>query len=404
MKKILLISIPIIASVILVLFFIVGRVSKSDEPIVNIPAGTSPFGSGEGFISEEVPTTLSNEEGVEELYNEEGVPVANFFRVSDGPVAGAVVFTRNTQTIVRYVERSTGHISEVVLPQRKATEALAPRKISNNTLPKVYEAHFRSDGSSVLLRMLENDTDAQRNLTLNLATTSSGTLLRGVLGDVATGAGNSLIYTVEDSKIIASSDFSGNNIKALLNTSFMDWRLAQAGTGVLMFTKPAANYPGYAYILNSAGSLNKILGPLNALSATIDPTGNQLFYSYKDKGFAKSSTINLRTGVVVEISPATLSEKCVWMPKKTGRVICGVPTGNISSREPDSWYRGETSFSDRIWEFDTNQEIAQILEEPKPKFNIDLDVIEPKISPSEDYLIFMNKRDMTLWALKLSEL
>ena len=41
--------------------------------------------------------------------------------------------------------------------------------------------------------------------------------------------------------------------------------------------------------------------------------------------------------------------------------------------------------------------------EPKPTLGIDIDAVELKLSPDEDYLIFINKTDLTLWAIKLEQ-
>ncbi|MDO8565527.1 MAG: hypothetical protein Q7R67_02830, partial [bacterium] len=118
-------------------------------------------------------------------------------------------------------------------------------------------------------------------------------------------------------------------------------------------------------------------------------------------GVAKSAVKNTRTGATLDILPVTLAEKCVWSVKSASLVYCGAPINSIGAGEPDNWYQGRTSYSDRLWVFDTDAEIAQVLVEPKSSYGLDLDVVEPKLSPAEDYLIFMNKSDSSLWVLKL---
>ena len=317
-------------------------------------------------------------------------------------MAGAVAFTRGGQTVVRFADRATGHIYETVLPAGKALVPLEKKKITNNTIPKVYEAYFRPDGNSVLLRMLESESGAQRNIILNLAATSSTAVnVRGDMGSVAVGQGNTLFYSDKGSKAIVSLPFSGSPTKTVLNSPFTDWRLMSFGNNLVAQTKASIQSPGYAYTLNvTNGSLGKILCPLNGLSVMPDALGTWVFYSYNN-GSARSAGKNIKTGSGAETSPATLAEKCVWSIKKAGVVFCGVPVDEVGGNEPDDWYQGKTSFYDRVWEFDLNKEIAQVLLEPHVSFGLQLDVIEPKISPSEDYLIFINKRDISLWAFKL---
>ncbi|MEK7195157.1 MAG: hypothetical protein AAB655_00505 [Patescibacteria group bacterium] len=404
MKKILLI-LGVVVAILLIAFlvwFFIGR----DK---TIPAGEAvrellPFGSGEDIGQ---PTTndqqLTADEENLKMFDEQGVPVADLFRLSEAPVAGMVAFTRGGQTVVRFAERATGHIYEVVLPKGDALVPLENKKISNNTLPKVYEAYFRPDGNMVFLRMLENDSDSQRNLVLNLAaTTSAAVNVRGVLGSVAVGQGNTLFFTELGSKTVISSPFGGS-IKTLFSSPFTDWRIAPAGTGLLLQTKPSAGASGFAYILNtSSGALSKILGPLSGLSANTNAAGTFVLYSYVSGGEIKLFAKNLHTGIKIEISPATLAEKCVWSAKKTTVSFCGAPISAISGNGPDSWYAGITQFSDYIWTSDYNTETSKLLASPSDEFGIDIDVYKPRLSPLEDYLIFINKRDMSLWAFKLN--
>ncbi|MBX4189564.1 hypothetical protein KW785_03160, partial [Candidatus Parcubacteria bacterium] len=101
------------------------------------------------------------------------------------------------------------------------------------------------------------------------------------------------------------------------------------------------------------------------------------------------------------IFPTTLAEKCVWSVKQKSVIFCSTPTNGLSAEEPDNWYQGLTHFSDNIWKFDTDNTTATLLVEPKKSFGVDLDVIRPQLSPNEDYLLFINKTDLSLWALKL---
>ena len=403
MKKTLLISGAIIGIIIIAFFvwFFIGR--DKTIPAREAVLDLLPFGTGEnlgesGIMNQESGITESDSK----MFDEQGVPVANLFRLFDAPVAGMVAFTRGGQTVVRFVERATGHIYEVVLPKGDALVPLENKKISNNTLPKVYEAYFRPDGNMVLLRMLENDSDSQRNLVLNLAaTTSAAVNVRGVLGSVAVGQGNTLFFTELGSKTVISSPFGGS-IKTLLSSPFTDWRIAPAGAGLLLQTKPSAEASGFAYILNISGrSLSKILGPLSGLSANTNTAGTFVLYSYVSGGEIKLFAKNLHTGIKIEISPATLAEKCVWSAKKTTVSFCGAPISAISGNGPDSWYAGITQFSDYIWTSDYNTETSRLLASPPDEFDINIDVYRPMLSPAEDYLIFINKRDMSLWAFKL---
>ncbi len=405
MKKIYLIVgiILVIGAVFVALFF---RGVSEIQP--NKPgAGGLPFGSGDGVQIDEETNEKITEEVTNDLFTDAGVPTKAIFPITDKPTAGGVIFARGTRSVVRYVERSTGHIYEVGLPQIE-NEALEPIKLSNNTMPKVYEALFRNDGGAVLVRSIDNNADVVSNILLTITASSTAKVsaanLRGDVRATAIGSGNTLYFSDISTNTISSTDFNGGAVRTLLNSPFIDWQLSSSGGTPVVFPKPSFNVPGSLYTLGANGVLNKILGPFDALSALPDTSATWIFYTHKEGQFSKSGAINTRTKLSVPISPATFPEKCVWNNKKTGQIICAVPIDPIGSEEPDRWYKGITSFSDRIWSFDVNTEIAEIVLEPREEFGLYLDIINPKISADGKYLIFTNKRDMSLWAVRLEAL
>lgn len=413
MKKPLIILTSVIAIILAIFFGWYLFFPNSGMPTGEVVRNILPFGSG-GDAS--IPANLPGENGQlpdgEQPADEFARPNTKLFRIVETPVAGAVVFKKGNPTVVRYVDRATGHIYDADLTTLEKT------KVSNNTLPKIYEAYFRTDGNAVLLRSLKDNSDVVENLSLTLtspkatASTSSpqaGTLysvsstaLRGNMGAIAVGSGNALIYALRDTSTVVSSAFNGTGARTLLTSPFTDWRIVTAGNILMLYTKASANALGYAYTLNmSGGSLRKVVGPLNGLIALPDISGNRVLYSYAENDQTKLFVKNLTNNAVSEITPATLAEKCVWSARNAGILFCGAPADNLGSGEPDNWYRGATHFSDRIWLFDTKSGAAQVLVEPEQILNIELDATDPKLSPSEDYLIFTNKTDLSLWALKL---
>ena len=372
-----------------------------EEAVRNIlPFGSAPTPSGVGVPTSD-PTGASEEIDAR--------PTTNLFRISSTPVAGAVIFTKNNQTIVRYVDRATGHIYDTDLAM------LVKTKVANQTLPKIYEAYFRPDGNAVLLRSLKEDSDVVENIVLTLTPpksistdalyTVSSAALRGDIGAVATAdSGNTLFYALRDTSTINSSAFNGTGAKTLLASPFTDWRLAVAGNNLVVYTKASAGAAGYAYTLNTASrAFTKILGPFNGLAVVPNKADNRVLYSYFENDGTRLFVKNLVNNALSEILPTTLAEKCVWSAKNIGTFFCGTPTAGITGAEPDNWYKGATHFSDYIWRFDTNSEVAQLLSEPKRSFGVDIDVIDPKLSPDENYLVFINKTDLSLWALKLEQ-
>lgn len=416
MRKPLLIT-AVAAIILFALLFVWYFVSREEgEPLGDFVYDALPFGSGGGedipFIPpEELGFGTSTEgEGGSDTSTEE-IPVASIFKLSDTPVAGAVIFARNGRQVARYIERATGHIYEVSLPSATSSSAEKVR-ITNTTIPKIYEAYFRADGNAVLTRTLREDTDAVENNALLLTPPTStstadtfhritSTPIRGNMDSVA-AAGNSLFYALRDASSIAASAFDGTGQRTLLSSAFAGWRLAAAGTSLIAYTKASAFAPGYAYSLNTTnGALTKVAGPLNGLVAVTNPAGNRLVYSYIQNGATRTFAKTLPSGEPTAITPGTLAEKCVWSATDIAMLYCGVPENGVGGGEPDNWYRGASRFSDRIWSFNTNTNISQVIAEPAETNDVEIDAIELKLSPNEAYLIFTNRNDYTLWALRL---
>jgi hypothetical protein len=403
MKKIIIISILVIVLILAGLIAYRFLSSGGEVTLGESIADVLPFGSGEDFAN--IPSAPYENNPDNPLGADSGSLVSgetNLLRLSDTPVAGAVAFSRNSLNIVRYIDRATGHITDAILPTGTTTSAVEKVRVTNNTLPKIYEAYFKNDGSGLLIRSLLDDSDVIENTALVLtpptpATTTefysvSATPLRGGLDSVTISSGNNIFYVLKDSKAIVTSTLTGTNSRNLFTSEFTNWEIARSGTNLVIYTKPSSLASGYAYSLNtSSGAYAKIVGPLNALMVVPNSSGTRYLYSYFEDGLSK----------LVARTSSTLAKKCVWSAREVDVIFCGSPIDEIGANEPDNWYKGQTQFSDRLWKFNIRLQTAEVLVEPTKTFGIDVDVIKPTLSPDESYLIFTNKRDLTLWALRL---
>ncbi len=381
--------------------------SKPTTPAIPTTGTGSPFGQG----GENIPigANTSTGQNTPTGLDAQGKPIAKLFRVSEQPVAGMVAFNKKSgETVVRYVDRATGHIYDV------SPITLEKTKITNTTFPKIQEAYFKNDGSSVLLRDLKGDSDTVENISLSLtapkATTTDSlytikaTNLIGDIKDVSVGPTNLLVYVLGNSGSIVSSAFDGSKGTNLLSSGFTDWRMSWPNTNIVsLVTKASSAVSGFAYNLNpTTGRLTKIIGPLNALTFSESSDGKRVVYSYVSNGKTVFEFKNLSDGLSDQILPTTFADKCIWSKKSAGVLYCGTPSTTIGPGEPDNWYQGITHFSDQIWRFSIITYTSEILFEPKKDSGTDIDLINPSLSPNEDYLFFMNKNDLTLWALKLN--
>jgi hypothetical protein len=313
-----------------------------------------------------------------------------------------VSFLRGNVLYIRYVDRATGHIYEV------NPLTLEKIKITNNTLPKIYEAHFSADGNKVLYRFLKDDSDLVENLSITIvpprSTSTDGihtivaTPLRSDITEVVAN-GNTLSYVLDSTGEVATSNFEATNTRTLYRSAFREWRLSPLGQNLVITTKAGASLSGYSYRLSSAGALTKLLGPANSLMTVGNSAGNRIAYSYNEGPYVRLFARNLTTSGTVEFSPSALAEKCVWSSSTGSILYCA--SSDLQNKAIDDWYKGIIGFSDNIWRFDVEVGFADLLVSPKDDYKVDIDAVNLQLTPAEDYLTFMNKTDLSLWALKL---
>jgi hypothetical protein len=405
-----------IIGIVLVVLLIAGAVwfifvrKTASTPAVSTSSG-SPFGvtpsditpsGGSGNTQTQAPVVGSGQ----------GTPTASLFQIATDPVAGAGSFLRNKAEFIRYVDRATGHIFEV------DPVAFTKTEIANNTSPKIYQAFWKPDGSTVIERTLPNDGDVAFTTSIvltapktTLASTTtqastdytlSATQLRGDVSVLSLST-NSIAYVLADTGEVGVSGYQGQKPESLFTSAFNNWQIAWQGSNLTLTTNASTEAQGFAYLLSPSGHMKTLLGPLTALASLISPDGAHIIYSYQDENGPELAVKNLKTGVSTNILPYTLADKCVWSVKNKSLVYCATPTNGLAKGDPDDWYLGETHYSDNIWAFNVDTGQNTLLVEPKKNFSVDLDVINPELSPNEDYLIFMNKTDLSLWALKLGQ-
>jgi hypothetical protein len=344
------------------------------------------------------------------------VPVLR--HITGTPIAGAVIFDRTTGTstkkttvnAIRYMDRATGNVFEA------ATNTLSVLRVSNTTFPKAYEAFFDNSGESMVLRTLKND-DGEAISTyfghLHKETPTSTeekldtTLISNNADFISLSPTKSKLFSIgsEGGEKGIVSNLDGSNKTIVWTSQLREWlpNWVTADT-ILLSSKPSADVIGSSYLLNvSTKSFRKTGSSLPGLAVSASPNLSYLIY-------AQSDTENLslifglmdKTGKTpAPLSLKTLPEKCVWSQKDTAVIFCAVPDFIPKATYPDDWYMGKMSFSDSIWKLNLatgeNRQIASLRELSKS----DIDGINLSLDSKEDYLLFTNKIDLTLWGLQI---
>jgi len=355
--------------------------------------GSSGSGGGNGSLFED------GRDG-----GEKKLPVLR--KITDGPVSGAVIFDRDKNTLVRYMEKATGHIYEVNIKETN------PVRISNTTVPRVYETLWSTDGKLFVARYLDDETEVIKSFGGSVNTETNeldGAFLVDGINQMAISQESNRVFYLSDSgdggvNGIASG-FRGEDKSQIFSSEFSEWLFTWPRVrNVALTTKPSSGVPGSMYFLNTQnGAFDKILGDINGLTTATSPNTSRVLYSES----LRTKTIKLRlydvpTDKAKDIDVVTLPEKCVWT-SDSDIIYCGVPTIISRADYPDEWYQGLVSFADDVWKIDIKNGFVDLLAIPVELVGEEVDLINPILSPNEDYVIFTNKKDSSLWSLSLTE-
>lgn len=254
----------------------------------------------------------------------------------------------------------------------------------------------------------DNQTIDTYSLTIkNISTTTevslAGTAVAKNITDISS-FGKEFFYLTEgtNSSLGYVGDFAGTKVKQIWNSNItqLNSQFINSKT-VALTTKPARYVLGYMYTVDTTtGAKRKILGDVAGLSTLSDGLVEQIFY-LENGAASRAFIFNSKTGVTSDITPTTFPEKCVWSKKSKNVMFCGVPRSSINPDSLTQWYQGLISTDDDIWKYNTKDNTTTIVGTLPESSEGGIDVTKPMLSENEQYLVFTNKKDNTLWSLDL---
>ncbi|MFA6536417.1 MAG: hypothetical protein WC250_03585 [Candidatus Paceibacterota bacterium] len=356
----------------------------------DLPPITGGTGGGLGVSTTTLPST--------ELPSTE--PLPKLRKIWASPTAGAIIFSKNNTSDIRFTDRSTGHIYEMLATDRE------PERISNTTIPKVYEAVWSPDGNTVYARYLKGETSPSiETYEIKLASTTGqdfiGTFLPKNISSLATNpAGDKAFYLSRETAGATGYVWqkSGKSRINIFSSLLSEWLASWPNdTFILLTNKPSGTSPGFAYLLNSKTSeIKKIAEGFKGLTALANAKADLALIGGNGLTIG---TWRQKDNSLNSLPISTLPEKCVW--KDDQAVYCAVPDSIPEGVYPDSWYRGAVSFRDSLWEVNTATLTTNLTISLSLTAGEDFDVISPVLSPDKKSLIFINKKDLSLWLLEL---
>ncbi len=338
--------------------------------------------------------------------------------ISATPVGGMSASTTASTTLIRYVDRGAGHIYE-----SRADEA-SIIKLSNTTLPRIYESYWNKNLSAVILRYIKEGTDTVVNFygeVRKVIVTASSTIdvnktpyeIRGKflsadIREVTVSPKGDRVFTfnIENGRGIGYiSQFDESKRTKVLDTPLTQVQVSWPEENtIIITTKASAVSSGYAYIVDvKNGTMTKIFGGILGLTTKTSTDGKQVLFSSSASRTFKTSLYNIKNKTTKEVIFKTLPEKCVWSTVHKSEVYCAVPTEIPNSLYPDDWYEGSVSFVDQLWHLDTATGEVHLLANLLNLSDRLIDATNLTLDPKENFLYFINKNDLSLWSLDLNQ-
>jgi len=354
---------------------------------------------------ETVPPREAGDSSSEENINLVGPSLPRLRKISASPVAGAISFINEGEQVVRYVERETGHVFDA-----RATSSGVAR-ITNTTLPRIREALWTPDGEYVALRYLDDSLESIQTFLAHINPPhdeEEGELVGSFFpSDIKTitlsNTASSFFYTHKTGNRFegVEIDPKTNGTEVIFESAFGEWEASHTEKNLVLLTKPSATIPGFLYFKKGKGALTQILGDAPGLTALVSPPSEYVLWSESGGTGFKLKATTIASGEQTDISPKTLPEKCVWSNIDTSLVYCLVPKNLPKGAYPDAWYQGVVSFSDDIWEINVKTGNSTRILDIGEVSRDAIDGILPHLSPEEAFLVFINKKDSSLWSLAL---
>jgi hypothetical protein len=236
---------------------------------------------------------------------------------------------------------------------------------------------------------------------------SAKTFSSGVREIVWSPDSNKIAYhLVDDAKKINSIFISfpdgtkPSNISSLQTRSIsLFW---SSTSTIFALEKPVLGSPNTLFKIDAkTGAIKTLFGPVFGTQILPSPDGKLLLVATTDEDGTDltSEIVDANTGNVVTNLPApTLGTKCAWA-KNSEVIYCAFPSGISFAKIPDMpfrYWRGEVQGQDDFGKYNVKTgEFKKIKEATK------FDTENLLVSPQENYLIFLNRLDNSLYSIKL---
>lgn len=329
-------------------------------------------------------------------------PIPRLRQVSPEPVGGGFLFTSDrASTTIRYVERATGHVYET------AADSLTARRISNTTIPGVFETFWENE-NNLIIRYLTENLDIE-TFAITLAEAEQEQTVNGVFvpswDRAALDPERETLFTVTRAQAGSSASLlrsDGSNPRIVLASPISSWVPLQSRNDLFLQTAPASKVPGYLFRVSNQ-NLVRVLGPANGLMALVSPSGRYILSSANTERGIELSVFDTSSNEAQTLPLATLAPKCAFVSETPVQIFCGVPSEFPEGEYPTDWLLGRTAVSDDLWLISLPDGAATFLAAPSEDYDVSLDIEHVVVDEEGSYAGFTNKNDLTFWVFRVAD-
>lgn len=378
-----------------------------------------PFGNSNNTNTDTGTTTTdindqnaSSTESLPSVYIDESVP--RLRKISNEPVAGAVVFNIGTTSVIRFIEKGTGNVYEA------RSNSVEIKRLTNTTIPKIIRAFWLPTGSGFLAQTLVSGSEiietnfVKLNKNAASSTNENLTPFSTTIGKLPTDIkeisikpdGAKMFYYTTDGSVsnwfVSNPDGTGSTL--VMSHPLTEWIPKWiSGNTIIMQNKGSSETIGYTYSFDtSSKTLKKTgIGTLGLFANT--NTDGSLSLISNGSSNPRLSIVDNKNVTSRTLETMGLAEKCVWLKEKTPSVYCAIPDQIPNGNYPDVWFKGLVSTQDSIKKIDVSNDIFYNLADLSSISGEKIDVVDMSISPDETHLIFRNKIDGYLWLLRAAQ-
>lgn len=303
-------------------------------------------------------------------------------------------FAFASSSIVRYVERGTGHMYEINLDSGVETQ------ISLTTFPQTVKAIFSPKATEVALISY-----IQYEQKVSIGAINSDTEQIEVIAfpynaqNISFADETTVYFTLEEDKKTTGYTYNleAHSQLKLFTTQLQDiivWGSDVSGEMYIQ-TKPTKYLEGYLYTI-SENVLTAVTSPAYGLTSFIN--GEYIITSeVKDLSYV-SQWLHDDTSTNQPI--LMIKEKCVFDPIEVAKTWCASPL-ETNSDYLENWYKGKLTSQDYLWSTSLDAQSSTLIGDLSTLSGRTIDVTDISINTDGAILLFGNKIDQTLWIYRI---